>query len=306
VQFVTNSSHGQLELVADSLWAPLFQNSDADEATRNVSAACLGKLTTASPSKYLPQLQSRLRDPAPPIRATVIAAIRYTFADTAQSYDELLSPFIVDFLLLVEDKDLKVRQEALSALNTAAKSKPQLIREHLTTLVPALYTETKIKEDLIRTVQMGPWQHKVDDGLEARKTAYETIYTLLETNLARLDLAELLSRVIAGLKDTANDIQTLCHMMVFRLAQLAPAAVAARIGDFTEDLTKAMAGPAVTKDTVKQDLERAQEQQKSALRAIAALSKVNTPGTYPKFDELIASVSKGQWANDFHDLVDKF
>lgn len=33
--------------------------------------------------------------------------------------------------------------------------------------------------DLIRTVQMGPWTHKVDDGLEARKTAYETLYTLV-------------------------------------------------------------------------------------------------------------------------------
>lgn len=36
--------------------------------------------------------------------------------------------------------------------------------------------------DLIRTVQMGPWTHKVDDGLEARKTAYETLYTLVCTH----------------------------------------------------------------------------------------------------------------------------
>jgi hypothetical protein len=26
---------------------------------------------------------------------------------------------------------------------------------------------------------MGPWVHKVDDGLDARKTAYETMYTLV-------------------------------------------------------------------------------------------------------------------------------
>jgi len=42
-----------------------------------------------------------------------------------------------------------------------------------------LYRETVIKPELVRTVQMGPWQHKVDDGLEARKTAYETLYTLV-------------------------------------------------------------------------------------------------------------------------------
>lgn len=72
-----------------------------------------------------------------------------------------------------------VRRLALSALNAAAKTKPHLIREHLGTLLPELYKETIIKPELIRTVQMGPWQHKVDDGLEARKTAYETLYTLV-------------------------------------------------------------------------------------------------------------------------------
>jgi cullin-associated NEDD8-dissociated protein 1 len=37
----------------------------------------------------------------------------------------------------------------------------------------------KVNPDLIRTVQMGPWTHKVDDGLDARKTAWETLYTLV-------------------------------------------------------------------------------------------------------------------------------
>ena len=46
-------------------------------------------------------------------------------------------------------------------------------------LLSALYRETIMKPELVRTVQMGPWQHKVDDGLEARKTAYETLYTLV-------------------------------------------------------------------------------------------------------------------------------
>jgi cullin-associated NEDD8-dissociated protein 1 len=72
-----------------------------------------------------------------------------------------------------------VRQLALSVLNAAARTKPHLLRDHLHTLLPVLYRETIIKPELVRTVQMGPWQHKVDDGLEARKTAYETLYTLV-------------------------------------------------------------------------------------------------------------------------------
>lgn len=46
-------------------------------------------------------------------------------------------------------------------------------------MLARLYKETAVKPELIRTVQMGPWTHKVDDGLEARKTAYETLYTLV-------------------------------------------------------------------------------------------------------------------------------
>ena len=72
-----------------------------------------------------------------------------------------------------------VRRLALSALNSAARSRAHLIRDHLPTLLSSLYKETVVNLDLIRTVQMGPWTHKVDDGLDARKTAYETLYTLV-------------------------------------------------------------------------------------------------------------------------------
>ena len=42
------------------LWVPLFENSEnSEETTRNVAAACLGKLATTHPSKYLPQLHVR-------------------------------------------------------------------------------------------------------------------------------------------------------------------------------------------------------------------------------------------------------
>ena len=57
LQVVTHCSHGQLENVADLLWVPLFENAEnTDETTRNVAAACLGKLITTHPSQYLPQL----------------------------------------------------------------------------------------------------------------------------------------------------------------------------------------------------------------------------------------------------------
>jgi cullin-associated NEDD8-dissociated protein 1 len=172
----------------------------------------------------------------------------------------------------------------------------------LKTLQPILYKETNINPELVRTVQMGPWTHKVDDGLETRKTAYETMYTLLDTCLAKLDLHTFLSRVIPGLADDSDEIKVISHMMLFRLSQVAPTAVAQRLDEATPQLEKTMKGATVTKDTVKQDLERAAELQRSALRAIAALSKIAS-GTSVKFDVFVEEIKKTPtWAVEFKEL----
>lgn len=303
-EVVTHCPQGQLEGVADLLWVPLFENSqNAEETTRNVAAACLGKLATTHPSRYLPQLHARIRDSNPSTRATVVSAIRYTFADASQSYDELLAPLLVDFLSSMVDEDLTVRRLALSSLNSAARSKPHLVRDHLTALLPNLYKETYVNPDLVRTVQMGPWTHKVDDGLETRKTAYETMYTLLDTCLNKLDLHEFLGRVLPGLSDDSDEIKVISHMMLFRLSQVAPAAVSQRLDEATPQLEKTMKGATVTKDTVKQDLERAAELQRSALRAVAALSKIGA-GVSPKFDAFVEEITRNpSWGNEFRELV---
>lgn len=213
-----------------------------------------------------------------------------------------------------------VRRVALSALNSAARTKPHLIRDHLTELLPNLYKETVLNPSLIRTVQMGPWTQKFDDGLETRKTAYETMYTLvskcpyklicalyelqLDTCLGRLNLHEFLGRVVPGLSDESDEIKVICHMMLFRLAQVAPGAVAQHLDEATPLLEKTMKGAVVTKDTVKQDLERAAELQRSALRAVAALSKIGGGNSSPKFDIFVEDIRRNPaWGNEFKELV---
>ncbi|GJJ09394.1 hypothetical protein Clacol_003616 [Clathrus columnatus] len=305
-ELVANCSVGQLENVADTLWAPLFQNSESsDEVVRNVAAACLGKLTLTNASKYLPLLQARLHDPDPAVRATVVSALRYTFADAIRTHDDLLTPFVLDFLSLLVDDNLDVRRLSLSALNAAARNKPHLIRDHLGAILPHLYAQTIVNTDLIRMVQMGPWKHRVDDGLEARKTAYETMYTLLDTCLNKLDLHEFFSRVSIGLGDESDEIKVLCHMMLFRLSQIAPAALAHRLDEITPELERTMQGAAVTKDTVKQDIERTAELQRSTLRAIAALSKISSQGNSPRFDRCVENIGKSQWSSDLNELIGK-
>lgn len=119
-----------------------------------------------------------------------------------------------------------------------------------------------------------------------------------------MDLHEFLGRVASGLADDSDEVKVICHMMLFRLAQVAPTAVAQRLDDLTPPLEKSMKGPAVTKDTVKQDLERAAELQRSTLRAVAALSKISQAGASPKFDTFVAATQKSpEWGLEFRELV---
>jgi cullin-associated NEDD8-dissociated protein 1 len=198
-----------------------------------------------------------------------------------------------------------VRRLALSTLNSAARTKPHLIRDHLGSIIPALYGETAAKPELIRTVQMGPWTQKFDDGLETRKTAFETMYTLLDTCLAKLDLHEFLNVVITGLSDDSNEVKVLSHMMLFRLSSVAATAVSQRLDEATPILEKTIKGVAVTKDTVKQDLERTAELQRSTLRAVAALAKMSTDaGSTPKFDRLVEDLKRDNtWGMEFRELL---
>ncbi|CAE6372038.1 unnamed protein product [Rhizoctonia solani] len=300
-EVVSHCSHAHLESIAESLWQPLFDTGSSHEKALNIAASCLGKLTTTNPARFLPPLEARLQDPNPTVRALVVSAMRHMFGfEGGNGLDELLKPFVVVFLGLLDDKDLNVKRLALAALNQAARNKPRLIEDQLPALLPKLYDETTPKPELIRIMEMGPWRHKVDDGLEARRTAYETMYTLLDTSLSKLGLDEFLTIVLRGLSDESNEVKVLCHMMLHRLSQVAPSATSQRLDETVEPLRAAMKEVTMDKNTVKQDLEQAAELQRSALRAAAALNTLSHPGA-PKFVAFVESLEKGKLASEFRE-----
>lgn len=54
---------------------------------------------------------------------------------------------------------------------------------------------------MLQQVEMGPFKHTVDDGLDVRKAAFECMYTLLDSCLEGLDVLHFLDHVEEGLKD---------------------------------------------------------------------------------------------------------
>lgn len=81
-----------------------------------------------------------------------------------------------------------------------------------------------LQKEFIREVEMGPFKHTVDDGLDIRKAAFECMYTLLDSCLDKIDIFEFLNHVEDGLRDH-YDIKMLTYLMLVRLSVLCPSAV---------------------------------------------------------------------------------
>lgn len=137
----------------------------------------------------------------------------------------------------------------------------------------------------------------------------------LDTCLHKLDLPTYLTYLLPALTDPSDEIKVLSHLLISRLSSLTlciPLLIA-HLDELTPALETTMRGAPVTKDTVKQELERAAELRRSTMRAVAALMKVvaigsgvgalATAGTQ-KFEAFVEDVKRNeQWGPEFRELI---
>lgn len=216
-------------------------------------------------------LQNQLTDKSAPSRAMVIQAIRYTLPDSDQSFDAILSNILVDMLTtMMADTELENRRLALTTLTSAAHNKPSLVLPHLGQLLPLVIEESILKTELVREVKMGPFTIKVDDGMDVRKSAYETLYSLMETSFSRLNILPFYDRIIAGLSDE-HDIRGLCNLMLTKLVVLDPEETARRL-DAIAGAFRSTLSVKLKDNAVKQEIEKQDEAIKSVLRVTLMLN----------------------------------
>uniref|UniRef100_A0A8C7K653 Cullin-associated and neddylation-dissociated 1 n=1 Tax=Oncorhynchus kisutch TaxID=8019 RepID=A0A8C7K653_ONCKI len=289
-EIISSASVTGLKPYVEGVWTLLLKHCEcAEEGTRNVVAECLGKLTLIDPETLLPRLKGYLLSGSSYARSSVVTAVKFTISDHPQTIDPLLKNCIGDFLKTLEDPDLNVRRVALVTFNSAAHNKPSLIRDLLDTVLPHLYNETKVRKELIREVEMGPFKHTVDDGLDIRKAAFECMYTLLDSCLDRLDIFEFLNHVEDGLKDH-YDIKMLTFLMLARLSTLCPSAVLQRLDRLVEPL-RATCTTKVKANSVKQEFEKQDELKRSAMRAVVALLTIPEAEKSPLMSEFQSQIS---------------
>eukprot|EP00250_Pteridium_aquilinum_P018481 c24109_g1_i1 orf=324-4016(+) len=270
----------------------LFSHCESDEeGVRNVVAECLGKLALIEPGKLVPALLARCTSPSAFTRATVVIAIKYTILERPQPIDDYISSCISSFLMLIRDADRHVRRAAVSALSTAAHNKPGLIKDLLPVLLPLLYDQTEIKGELIRTVDLGPFKHTVDDGLELRKGAFECVDTLLDSCLDQINYSTFITPyLLSGLSDH-YDVKMPCHLILSKLAEKCGSVVLAVLDALVEPLEKTVTNK-TKQDAVKQEVDRNEDMIRSALRAIDSLNRISGGECSARFKSFMNTVVK--------------
>ncbi|KAL8670060.1 MAG: hypothetical protein Q9168_005379 [Polycauliona sp. 1 TL-2023] len=274
------------------IWEKLLVASQAED-NRAVGAECMGRLTVIEPKTFLPLLQGHLRDATPSVRGTAIQAVRFTLSDSDEGFDEVLRPLLISMLTtMLNDEDLENRRLALGALNSATHNKSEMILPDLASLVPLVVKESKVKPELVREVQMGPFKHKVDDGLEVRKSAYETLYTLMEGAYSRISPTDLFDRILAGLEDE-HEIEVLCNLMLTKLVVLDSEETARHLDAIAERYRKIL--DFKPKDNaVKQEVEKLDEAKKGVLKVTLLLKDI-VPGNVSSGGNLQSEKWKQYW-----------
>lgn len=94
---------------------------------------------------------------------------------TSQAYKDTIKALLLPILeAMLKDENLDNHRLGLTTANSAIHNQPHLVLPALNQILPTITKDTHIRAELVREVQMGPFKHKIDDGVELRKVSRMT------------------------------------------------------------------------------------------------------------------------------------
>lgn len=92
--------------------------------------------------------------------------------------------------------------------------------------------ETPVKKDLIKTIDLGPFKHTVDNGVPIRKSAFYLLQNVL--GKYQIKQTEIIEAVIGGFSDSNEDVQILCFGFMNKLINTCPMIVISKLDQIVE------------------------------------------------------------------------
>lgn len=295
----TENSTSSVSQFTQDMWTSVSAVAGKED-NQAVGSECLGRIVLLEPAKYLQALHQSLDSQDASQRGIFISAFRFTLSDNSSGFNQAVARTIVPLLKkMLSDPDLGNRRLAITTLTAAIQNKPEFILPDLNQLLPVIISDTHIKKELIKTVRIGPFTHQEDSGLDLRKSAYATLYTLMETPkaLPHLSLTVFFDRVVDGMSDD-HDIRTLCNLMLSRLSDLDADETRRRLPALAEQFRKVL-DQKPKENAVKQEIEKINEANSSVIRMSVEL------GTkFPSANNASADSDMAAW-KQYYEFMNK-
>ena len=270
-----------LQLYLHKLLPLLIEHSkNEDEQIRNIVAENVGRLFVLYSRDM--QIEGSFNSKNPGERATIVKSFKYAASKDTDSMD--LEIYVEHLIKMVADKDLTVKKNALESLTAIIHSQPHVVRNDIDKLQKVTVLETLVKPELITEVDLGPFKHKVDEGIPIRKAAYALIDTLIEKIPERVDCNHITEVVIKGLEDTAEECMILCLHVIGRLVSWSAAIVVANMDLLMESFDKQCQKHSKLIG-VAQSNEKAQNIMRSILRVVEQLQRTQEVEGNTRFNE---------------------
>lgn len=259
-----------------------------DEGIRNMVAACLGLLAASSPGEAFPRVTAMATDgdaSSAGLRWVACSSVR--FGVTAAGAGPFAGCSWEPFLALLHDSDLSVRHAALLTLGALIQHAPESMRGALRPtdckipleeepgtdvagagVLPMLYYETERRAARIRSVQLGPFKHEIDDGLPLRKAAFSALDSIFTYMSDRADSA-FLPALCRGLQDASDDVVLLTHHTMLKL--IANKFWQIRVTSAIDAVTEGLQRPFVALQTGKKSKLPGNDVLRSSLRVVDAI-----------------------------------
>ena len=210
------------EYIFDLTGLLMSHTQSASSQIRNIVSEILGRLLADFPEEIFEVVESGLKTDNPVTVATTAKAIKFSGSRQKQV---LTNRMLIEGLIVLQNQpDPEVKKNALEAITSIIHSNwttlKREIRELMDHILMFALQETKIRKELIEEVDLGPFKHKVDNGLGMRKAAFQLLETLQDKASDSVSMPQIVEAVVVtGLSDTAEECIVLNLNILAKMSQ---------------------------------------------------------------------------------------
>lgn len=274
----------------------LSQYADSqEESVRNVVSESLGHLLVVDQDTVLQALTGLASNRESwRMRAAAVSSVRFAAAKHCQASDIL--PLKEAILKCLSDEEMQVRKAALHSVNVVCLSPTcgEILRDQTELIFERIKEDSKLRAELIREVDLGPFKHKVDDGLPLRKFAYTVCTSLLAAYPEQVASPALIDVVLQGLADN-EDVQVICCQLLQDLCSwnFALYRIIGRIGDLVEPFDRCIMR-CIKQVQAKQQVGRAMDMLRLYARTLKVVEPIAEANQHKAFVDFISRIMKDQ------------